>query len=115
MTVPISETPTETAAETHSEAPPGLTRLQIQRGLRLSTVEGCMSSAQAQLTSGAFQTGFALFLGCSAFWLGVLGGIPALAGLVQLFSSFLAQRYGERKALIAWFSTISRLLWCRCC
>jgi HEAT repeat protein/MFS-type transporter involved in bile tolerance (Atg22 family) len=66
---------------------------------------------QGQLTSGAFQTGFALFLGCSAFWLGVLGGIPALAGLVQLFSSFLAQRYGERKALIAWFSVTSRLLW----
>ncbi len=66
---------------------------------------------QGQLTSGAFQTGFALFLGCSSFWLGVLGGIPALAGLVQLFSSFLAQRYGKRKALIGWFSVASRLLW----
>ncbi len=106
-----SQTSAESPAETHAEASPGLTRLQIQRGLRLSTIEGCVASAQGQLTSGAFQTGFALFLGCSAFWLGALGGIPALAGLVQLFSSFLAQRYGERKKLIAWFATISRLLW----
>ena len=90
---------------------PGLSRLEIQRGLRLSTLEGCTASAQGQLTSGAFQTGFALFLGCSAFWLGALGGIPALAGLIQLLSSFLAQRYGERKTLIAWFSVVSRLLW----
>ena len=90
---------------------PGLSRLQIQKTLRLSTLEGCAATVQGQLTSGAFQTGFALFLGCSSFWLGVLGGIPALAGLVQLVSSFLAQRYGERKALIAGFSVTSRLLW----
>lgn len=90
---------------------PELSRLQIQQTLRLSTLEGCASTVQGQLTSGAFQTGFALFLGCSSFWLGVLGGIPALAGLVQLVSSFLAQRYGERKALIGWFSLTSRLLW----
>lgn len=111
MALQPPQTSTELPSETRAEAPPGLSRLQIQRGLRLSTIEGCVASAQGQLTSGAFQTGFALFLGCSSFWLGALGGIPALAGLVQLFSSFLAQRYGERKALIAWFSTTSRLLW----
>ena len=91
--------------------PLGLTRLQIQNALTLSTWEGCAATVQGQLTSGAFQTGFALLLGCSSFWLGVLGGIPALAGLVQLVSSFLAQRYGRRKPLIAWFSLASRLLW----
>jgi len=107
VTLPISETPISSPPE----PTPGLSRLQIQRGLRLSTIEGCVATVQGQLTSGAFQTGFALFLGCSSFWLGALGGIPALAGLVQLFSSFLAQRYGERKALIAWFSVTSRLLW----
>ena len=91
--------------------PAGLSRLQVRRALRLWTVEGCVATVQISLTSGAFQTGFALFLGCSPFWLGALGGIPALAGLVQLLSSYLAQRYGERKPLVLWFSFVSRLLW----
>jgi len=94
-----------------SHETPGLSRLQIQQALRLSIWEGCSATVHGSLTSGAFQTGFALFLGCSSFWLGALGGIPALAGLVQLLSSFLAQRYGQRKTLIAWFSLASRLLW----
>ena len=91
--------------------PSGLSRLQVRRALRLWTLEGCVATVQISLTSGAFQTGFALFLGCSPFWLGALGGIPALAGLVQLLSSYLAQRYGERKPLVMWFSLVSRLLW----
>ena len=91
--------------------PSGLSRLQVRRALRLWTVEGCVATVQISLTSGAFQTGFALFLGCSPFWLGALGGIPALAGLVQLLSSYLAQRYGRRKPLVMWFSLLSRLLW----
>ncbi len=70
-----------------------------------------MATVQISLTSGAFQTGFALLLGCSPFWIGALGGIPALAGLVQLFSSYLAQRYGSRKPLAVWFSFAGRALW----
>ena len=92
-------------------APPGLSRLQVRRSLRLWTVEGCIATVQGSLTSGAFQTGFALFLGCSPFWIGALGGIPALAGLVQLFSSYLAQRYGDRKPLALWFSFAARAFW----
>lgn len=88
-----------------------MSRLQIRRSLRLWTVEGCIATVQGSLTSGAFQTGFALFLGCSPFWIGALGGIPALAGLVQLFSSYLAQRYGDRKPLALWFSFAARAFW----
>ena len=95
-----------------SENPPsGLSRLQVRRALKLWTVEGCIATVHMSLTGGAFQTGFALLLGCSPFWIGALGGIPAFAGLVQLFSSYLAQRYGQRKPLVMWFSFASRLLW----
>nr|MDQ2687630.1 MFS transporter [Armatimonadota bacterium] len=33
------------------------------------------------------------------------------AGLLQLVSSYFAQRYGQRKLLVSWFSLTSRLLW----
>jgi len=89
----------------------GLSRLQVRRALRLWTVEACVATVQISLTNGAFQTGFALFLGCTPFWIGALGGIPAIAGLVQLFSSYLAERYGSRKPLVVWFALVSRLLW----
>ncbi len=109
MTV-IPENPTLEGAGPEA-LPSGLSRLQVRHALRLWTVEGCVATVQISLTSGAFQTGFALFLGCSPFWLGALGGIPALAGLVQLLSSYLAQRYGKRKPLVVWFSLVARLLW----
>ena len=103
--------PEENAPQPEVSPPPGLSRLQIRQALRLWTAEGCIASANGALTTGAFQTGFALFLGCSAFWIGALGGIPAFAGLVQLVSSFLAQRYGRRKPLALGFSFAGRLLW----
>ena len=109
MTVIPENPPAENPAP--ETLPSGLSRLQVRRALRLWTLEGCVATVQGSLTTGAFQTGFALFLGCSPFWLGALGGIPALAGLVQLLSSYLAQRYGQRKPLVMWFSFASRLLW----
>lgn len=90
---------------------PGLSRLQVRRALKLWTVEGCIATVQIALTGGGFQTGFALLLGCSPFWIGALGGIPAFAGLIQLVSSYLAQSYGQRKPLALWFSYFARLLW----
>ena len=88
-----------------------LSRPQIRRALRNWTIEGCTATVQGTLTTGAFQTGFALYLGCSSFVIGVLAAIPAFAGLLQLVSSYYAQRYGRRKLLVTWFSFASRLLW----
>lgn len=91
--------------------PPGLSRLQIRRALKIWTAEGSVATVQITLTTGAFQTGFALLLGCSNFVIGVLAAIPAFAGLLQLVSSFFAERYGQRKRLVPWFAFVSRLLW----
>ena len=95
-----------------SEPPAGgLSRLAVRRSLRWWTAEGSIATVQITLTQGAFLTGFALYLHCSDFVIGVLAAIPAFAGLLQLFSSYFAQRYGRRKPLVSWFSLTSRLLW----
>lgn len=89
----------------------GLSRLQIRRALRIWTVEGSVSTVFGTLTTGAFQTGFALYLGCSEFVIGILAAIPAFVGLLQLVSSYFAERYGERKRIVIWFALVARLLW----
>ena len=95
-----------------SEGPTGdLSRLKIQRALRLWTVEGSVASIWGTFVGGVFQTGFALYLGCSEFVIGVLAAIPAFAGLLQLVSSYYAQRYGNRKRIVVWYSILGRLLW----
>jgi HEAT repeat protein/Na+/melibiose symporter-like transporter len=81
------------------------------RAMRLWTVEAMVATVQITLTSGAFQVGFALYLGCSDFIIGLLAAVPAFAGLLQLFASYFAHRYGDRKKLVIWCSLISRLLW----
>lgn len=93
------------------ETPGQISRPLLRRTLRDWTIEGCTATVQITLTQGAFQTGYALFIGCSHFVIGVLAAIPAFAGLLQLVSSYLAQRYRRRKLLVAWFSLASRLLW----
>jgi len=79
--------------------------------MRLWTVEGSIATVQMTLTAGAFQVGFALYLGCSNFIIGLLAAVPAFAGLIQLVSSYYVDRYGDRRLIIAWASLISRLLW----
>lgn len=105
------EAPSEPAASASESASPELNRLEVLRALRISNWEAVTSTAHFTLTSGAFQTGFALWLGASNFWMGVLGAIPTLAGLVQLVSSYVVERRGERKLFTAWSSLLGRLLW----
>lgn len=89
----------------------GLSLLDVRRALRIWTLEGSVASVNGNLTGGAFQTGFALYLGCTDFKIGVLAAIPAIAGLLQLVSPYAVKRFGARKPLVQWASFIGRLLW----
>ena len=93
-----------------SDAAP-LSRLEVQEALQISNKEAVAATVHATLSGGAFQTGFALFLGASSFWVGVLSSFPTFAGLSQIFSSLLVERRGERRMFTAIFSAVGRLLW----
>ncbi len=98
-----------TPTATHPNRP--LTRLEVIRALRLSNIEAVAATVHLSLTGGAFQTGFALWLGAGSFWMGVIGAAPTFAALIQLVSSVVVERLGQRKGITAWFSLLSRTLW----
>lgn len=92
------------------ERPP-LNRLEVLRALRISNWEAVYATVHGTLTGGAFQTGFALWLGASNLWMGIASSIPTIAALAQLVSAYFVERAGERRKVTAWFSVLSRLLW----
>ena len=89
-----------------------LSRLVVLRGLRISIWEGIWATVWMTLTTGAFQIGFARYLGSSDFVLGLLAGIPAAAGLLQVPASLLVERRGKpRKGFVSFSSLAGRLCW----
>jgi len=89
-----------------------MSRSSITRSaLKISTAEGCWAVAHFVLTSGAFFTGFALFLGATDFQLGVLAAIPLLAQVFQVPGAYLVEKTGWRRPLVGWFSVVSRSFW----
>jgi len=87
-------------------------RVSITRcGLRISTIEATWATLHGTLTTGAFLTGFALFLGVNDLQLGIISAIPPLAQIFQIAASWLMQTTGKRKSLVAWTSVIGRSLW----
>ena len=88
-----------------------LSRLDVLRGLRVSTWEGVWATAWAILTGGAFQIGFALYLGATPLVLGLLAGLPAIVGLLQLPASLYGDKLPKRRPFVAASSALGRLLW----
>src|SRR5690349_1167701 len=78
---------------------PQLAPSAVQRGLRLSIAEGSLSNIHITVTSGAFQTGFALLLGARDFELGVIAALPFIGQLFQFVGAYLEQRLGNRRML----------------
>src|SRR5512145_72936 len=88
-----------------------LTSADVQRGLRLSIIEGTLSSIHINVTGGAFLTGFALLLGAGPFELGVIGALPFVSQLFQFVGAYLEERFGNRRQLILITATLSRSIW----
>ena len=89
-----------------------LSRLETQRGLRISIWEGSFATVFALLTSNSvFLTGFALMLGASNTQIGLLAGIGALSALTQLACPYFAARTNSRRRLCLLTSYPARFLW----
>jgi MFS family permease len=83
----------------------------VQRGLRLSIIEGSLSNIHITVCSGAFLTGFALMLGAGDLELGVIAALPFVGQLFQFVGAYLEERLGERRRMTVISCGISRSLW----
>ena len=87
---------------------PPLSDRQVDRGLRVSIVEGGFAMLYATLGGGMFLTGLALWLGANSFQIALLSAIPALVTGFGFLSGYLVRRAGARKNLLIWTAGIGR-------
>jgi HEAT repeat protein/Na+/melibiose symporter-like transporter len=93
------------------ENPAPLSRLDVLKGLRLSTWEGVWATVWMVLTTGPFQVGYARLLGASDFALGLIAALPAAVGLLQLPASLRVERGISKRRFVGFFAIAGRLLW----
>lgn len=89
----------------------GLSRLELRRALRIWLLEGPIATVYITLTTGTFQTGFAIALGCTNFEIGLLAGIASIVGLLQLTAPALMRHFPSRRHFVSTIAFASRAFW----
>jgi hypothetical protein len=80
------------------------------RSRRFFIAEGCCANGIVTLTTGAFLSGYANSLGATDSINGIIGSLPLLLCLLQMFSAVLLESMRRKKAILTAFSLIHRLL-----
>ena len=88
-----------------------LSETQVQSALKNIIKDGVASQAMGILTGGAFLVAFAVKLGASNFFIGLLAAIGPLAQLLQLPSIFIVEKIRNRRLITILFAALSRLCW----
>ncbi|HVY62965.1 MAG TPA: MFS transporter, partial [Planctomycetota bacterium] len=83
----------------------GLTPTERRRALEVSTLEGMFATAHSALSGNgiggnAFTSAYALLLGASNAWLGVLSALPNLATAGQSIAAYALQRVRSRRRFV---------------
>lgn len=102
----MSEPPTATGGEQRA-----ISRLLTLRGMRSWILSSALTSVYTAITTGAYSTGYALFLGASNAQIGFLSAAPAWGQVLQIFSPLLIERLKRRKALCVAAYAVSYSVW----
>lgn len=84
---------------------------QVRAGLKYLLYDGGLFSTMASLCGGLFVTAFALLLGASDFWIGILSALPMLADATQPVGAYLVERFGDRRRFSLLMFAAGRSLW----
>ncbi len=85
-----------------------LTPQDINRGLKVSIVEGAFATLYTTLAGGMFLVGLALYLGANSFQIALLTAIPALVSGFSFLAGFLVRQIRSRKTLVLWSAGFGR-------
>ena len=95
----------------HLEPRDGLASHEVERGLRLLTVDGVTSQVMGALTGGALLVAFALALGASNTVIGLIASVGPLTQLLQIPAIILVERFRRRKAVVVLSLVAARCSW----
>jgi MFS family permease len=88
-----------------------VTSKELEKGLKFIVYDGICTQSMGALTGGAFLVAFALGLGASNFYIGLLAAIPFFAQTIQIPAVFLVEKVRARRGLSVIFSGVSRMFW----
>ncbi len=88
-----------------------ISRLATLRGMRGWTLSSAFTAVYTAITTGAYSTGYALFLGASNAQIGLLSAAPAWGQVLQVFSPLLIERLKQRKGLCLAAYAVSYAMW----
>ncbi len=83
----------------------------LRRSLFWTLVAWIPGAFWTAATSGGTPTILAIYLGASAFWIGLMNAAPQIAVLFQIPGSIIVTHLGRRKGFFIWTVTIHRALY----
>jgi MFS family permease len=86
-------------------------QLLSNQNFKNSFYDGMLAHMFATLTGGVFLTGFALYLGMSAFMIGLLAALPFLVTPFQVIVSYVIRKKGRRKTVAYFGAAAARTIW----
>lgn len=87
-----------------------LAEADFRRSRKLFIFEGASATIITTLTTGAYLAGFASYMGANDQYNGIIGAIPALTGIIQVFSAMVFEKLKHRKLLVCLMCLFFRLL-----
>jgi MFS family permease len=95
----------------HEDGTQELTHVRTLRGMRAWQLSSALAAVYSAVTTGAYSTGFALYLGASNSLIGLLSAAPSWGQLLQFVSPVLIERLKQRKPLCLLAYTIGYAMW----
>jgi len=102
MSMPSAE-PRETSAQPN--------RLENLANLRTANLDGAFANAFAALVTGSILVGFVKYVGGSDIWIGLVGAVPSLLGLLQIPGAIWGRSFPTYKKFVLPGGFLWRLLY----